>query len=292
MPESSQTQTPSSLMSPGTVPEAPGTGPKLPGTGRESPGDLRETVLANWVREPLDDAVDRRRRVVFPPKVAIAGTPLAGAQGLLLAEAQRPDTLLMMGDNPALPTMPERPTLKDFFLLRLSPMGVRHLLQSAKLAREQGLDEKVVTACLLHDIAIAGLLSANHGYWGAQLVAPYVDEEIAWAIEKHEALRYFPDEAAGYTYPQAYIDYFGPDYRPPEYLRAEHEAARKHRWYMTSRLITINDVYSFDPDTEVDFSEFEDVVGRNFRQPPEGLGFDGSPVAHMWRTMIWPNNFL
>ena len=24
----------------------------------------------------------------------------------------------------------------------------------------------------------------------------------------------------------------------------------------------------------------------------EGLGFDGSPVAHMWRSMIWPNNFL
>ncbi len=40
------------------------------------------------------------------------------------------------------------------------------------------------------------------------------------------------------------------------------------------------------------YDEFEDVVGRNFRQPPEGLGFDGSPVAHMWRTMIWPNNFL
>ena len=59
-----------------------------------------------------------------------------------------------------------------------------------------------------------------------------------------------------------------------------------------SRLITINDIYSFDPDTVVDFSEFEDVIGRNFRQPAEGLGFDGSPVAHMWRTMIWPNNFL
>jgi hypothetical protein len=61
---------------------------------------------------------------------------------------------------------------------------------------------------------------------------------------------------------------------------------------MTSRLITINDIYSFDPDVAVDFDEFEDVVGRNFRQPHEGLGFDGSPVAHMWRTMIWPNNFL
>jgi hypothetical protein len=61
---------------------------------------------------------------------------------------------------------------------------------------------------------------------------------------------------------------------------------------MTSRLITVNDVYSFDPHAQVDFGELEDVVGRNFRQPPEGLGFDGSPVAHMWRTMIWPNNFL
>jgi hypothetical protein len=258
----------------------------------ELPASLREAGLANWIREPLDDAVDRRRRIIFPPAVATMGTALSGCQRALLAQARRPDTICMMGDNPALPTMPERPVLKDFFQLRLHKVGASHLLQSAKVARENGLDEKVVMACLLHDIAIAGLLSANHGYWGAQMVAPYVDEEVAWAIEKHEALRYFPDESVGYTYPQAYIDYFGPDYRPPDYLRREAESARRHRWYMTSRLITINDIYSFDPDAVADFSEFEDLVGRNFRQPAEGLGFDGSPVAHMWRTMIWPNNFL
>jgi hypothetical protein len=200
--------------------------------------------------------------------------------------------VFMMGDNPELPRMPERPTLKDFFELRFSKIGARHLLQSARVARENGLDEKVITACLLHDVAIAGLVSANHGYWGAQMVAPYVHEEVAWAIEKHEALRYFPDEAVGYAYPQAYIDYFGPGYRPPAYIRREYEAARQHRWYMTSRLITINDIYSFDPVATVGYDEFEEVVGRNFRQPAEGLGFDGSPVAHMWRTMIWPNNFL
>jgi diaminopimelate decarboxylase len=34
------------------------------------------------------------------------------------------------------------------------------------------------------------------------------------------------------------------------------------------------------------------VIGRAFRQPEEGLGFDASPPAHMWRSMIWPNNFL
>jgi hypothetical protein len=258
----------------------------------ELPASLREAGLDNWIREPLDDAVDRRRRIIMPPAVGVLGTPARGHQGALLAEARHEDTLFMMGDNPALPKLPERPTLRDFYRLRFDPIPRTHLLQSARVARENGLGEKVIMACLLHDIAIAGLLSANHGYWGAQLVAPYVDDEVAWAIEKHEALRYFPDEAAGYTYPQAYIDYFGPDYRPPGYLRREAEAARQHRWYMTSRLVTINDIYSFDPGVTVEFDDFEDVVGRNFRQPADGLGFDGSPVAHMWRTMIWPNNFL
>lgn len=54
----------------------------------------------------------------------------------------------------------------------------------------------------------------------------------------------------------------------------------------------MNDLYAFDPDTTVDMEEFVDLIGRNFRQPEDGLGFDGSPVAHMWRAMIWPHNAL
>jgi hypothetical protein len=61
---------------------------------------------------------------------------------------------------------------------------------------------------------------------------------------------------------------------------------------MTSRLITVNDLYAFDPNVEVHLEDFVDILGRNFRQPPEGLGFDGSPVAHMWRTLMWPTRFL
>ncbi|HET9899113.1 MAG TPA: hypothetical protein VFQ44_29665 [Streptosporangiaceae bacterium] len=258
----------------------------------ELPASLRDAGLDNWIREPLDDAVDRRRRIIMPPAAAIMGTPLSQHHAALMAEARHPDTIFMMGQNPALPPMPAQPTLRDFFELRFSKVGRSHMLQSAKLAVLNGLDEKVVMACLLHDIAIAGLLSANHGYWAAQMIGPYVDEEIAWAVQKHEPLRYFPDESVGYSYPEAYISYFGADYNPPDYIKAEHEAARGHRWYMTSRLVTINDIYSFDPNVVVTFDEFDDVVGRHFRQPEEGLGFDGSPVAHMWRTMIWPNNFL
>ena len=31
---------------------------------------------------------------------------------------------------------------------------------------------------------------------------------------------------------------------------------------MTSRLVTINDIYSFDPNVTVEFDEFSDIVGR------------------------------
>jgi hypothetical protein len=54
----------------------------------------------------------------------------------------------------------------------------------------------------------------------------------------------------------------------------------------------VNDVYSFDPNAKVNLDDFVDIVGRNFRQPEEGLGLDNSPSAHMWRTMMWPNRFL
>ena len=41
--------------------------------------------------------------------------------------------------------------------------------------------------------------------------------------------------------------------------------------------------------TKVDLEQFTDLIGRRFRQPKEGLGFDGSPVAHMWRSIIRPD---
>jgi hypothetical protein len=42
----------------------------------------------------------------------------------------------------------------------------------------------------------------------------------------------------------------------------------------------------------VRLEELTDIVGRHFKQPKEGLGFDNSPVAHMWRTLIYPDNPL
>jgi hypothetical protein len=61
---------------------------------------------------------------------------------------------------------------------------------------------------------------------------------------------------------------------------------------MTARMLTVNDLYAFDPDVHVELEEFTDIVARNFRQPPEGLGLDASPSAHMWRTIMWPTRYL
>ena len=195
----------------------------------------------------------------------------------------------LQGTDPLLPKMPEKPKLLDFFALRWT--NSQHLFQSANLALENGHDERLVLACLLHDIGNR-FIRTDHGYWGAQLIEPYVDEEISWAIRYHQALRFFPDESVGYAYPEAYIRYFGEDYKPEPYIYEAYEHARNHRWYMTSRMITVNDLYSFDPNVEITIDPFVDIIGRHFRDPDEGLGFDSSPVAHLWRTIIWPNNFL
>jgi len=201
-----------------------------------------------------------------------------------------PGKYFNMGPDPRLPPMPEKPTLLDYFKNRFA--STNHLLQSGALAIKNGHSEKVVLACLLHDIAVVSFIRCDHGYWGAQMIEPYVDEEVSWAVRAHQALRFFPDESVGYSYPEMYVKLFGPDYRPEPYIVAEYERATKHRHYMTARLITVNDIYSFDPNAKVSLDDFVDIIGRHFRQPKEGLGFDASPSAHMWRTIMWPTRFL
>ncbi len=198
---------------------------------------------------------------------------------------------LLMGEDPRLPAMPEKPTLMDFFRCRFAP-STQHLLQSANLARTNGLPESMVLACLLHDIAVVGFIRSDHGYWGAQLIEPYVDEEVSWAIRMHQALRFFPDENVGYAYPENYIRMFGDDYQPEPYIVADYERARNHKWYMSARMICVNDLYSFDPNVVIPIDAFEDIIGRHFRQPPEGLGNDNTPASHMWRTLRRPCNAL
>jgi hypothetical protein len=187
--------------------------------------------------------------------IALLGTPGTASEREILRQLDG-ETVLMMGDNPELPPMPRAPRLLDFFRLRFTDIAFRHLLQSAKLAFDQGFDETVIVACLLHDIAIAALMRTDTGT----------------GSPAHRTLRIGRDSVGG---------------------KASSGAALfSGREHMTARLITINDVYSFEEDCEIDPEMFTDIVGRHFKQPREGLGFDGPASAYMWRTMIWPTNAL
>jgi hypothetical protein len=211
----------------------------------------------------------------------VAGLPRRRGTGALFFNAQS------AGKLPLLAKMPEKPTLVDFFNLRFDRTR-NHCYQSATLALKNGVDEPVILACLLHD-TVQELMRSDHGYWGAQLYEPYLSERTTFGIRYHQALRFYPDEKAGYEYPEFYRRIFGVDYVPVPHVQRDYAMVRKHKWYDAPRAVTVNDTYSFDPNAKVSIDPFVDIIGRHFKQPKEGLGNDSSPSAHMWRTLANPD---
>jgi hypothetical protein len=193
------------------------------------------------------------------------------------------------GNVKRLEPLPDKPTLQDFFRLRFAPAN--HVLQSATRAMKTGMSEEIILACLLHD-TVQALMKPDHGWWGAQLYEAYIPEKSAFAIRYHQTLRFYPDPEAGYEYPDQYYRTFGHDYVPPQYIEDTYKMLKNHKWYMEPRLVTVNDLYAFDPNAKVSIDPFIDVIGRHFKQPKEGLGNDNSPSAHMWRTLTRPDSPL
>jgi predicted HD phosphohydrolase len=84
---------------------------------------------------------------------------------------------------------------------------LEHALQCAQLARESAADEELQLACLLHDVGryaidqslVADTLESTrvgpqargHHEVGADLLAPWVPERLAWCVRMHaDAKRY------------------------------------------------------------------------------------------------------
>jgi hypothetical protein len=194
------------------------------------------------------------------------------------------------GNVKRLAPLPPKPTLTDYFNLRFTATS-NHCLQSANRAMKNGMSEEVILACLLHD-TVQELIKVDHGWWGAQMYEPYVSEKVTFAIRYHQALRFFEDKEHGYEYPDLYRRMFGSDYKPEPYIQQTYETVRKHRWYLEPRMVTVNDLYAFEPNVKPTLDQFTDIIGRNFKQPQEGLGFDNSRVAHMWRSISMPDHPL
>ena len=102
-----------------------------------------------------------RERMIVPPPVGLNGSGRADPEPAMLAALDGAH-VMMMGDNPALPQMPKKPSLMDFFRLRFSDITARHLLTSAAKALAHGEKDSVVMACLLHDISNGCLIRTDH----------------------------------------------------------------------------------------------------------------------------------
>ena len=241
----------------------------------------RAEELEHYMMHRLDDSV--------APEVDGEEAALLELYEAQEVRAPRGTGNLFQPNGRELEPMPAKPTLEDFYRLRFNP--ATHVLQSATHALETGQPESTIIACLLHDVVL-NMIKVDHGWWGAQLVEPYVDEKVSWGIRYHAPLRFYPDDTVGYEYPEMYNRIFGEDYEPEPYIREAAEFAQNHRWYMEARMITVNDTYGFQEGMQVSLDPFIDIIGRNFKQPVEGLGYDNSASAHMWRTIANPNRPL
>lgn len=70
-------------------------------------------------------------------------------------------------------------TLSGYKITRL-----QHGLQSATRARRDGADTDWVVAALLHDIG-DGLAPQNHDRFAAEIMRPFMREEVTWVVEHH-----------------------------------------------------------------------------------------------------------
>ena len=184
--------------------------------------------------------------------------------------------------------MPNRPTLVDFFKLRFAP--ATHVLQSATDALKKGQKEETVLACLLHDVVL-NLIKVDHGWWATARRAVRLGEgELGDSLSPVLAV------LSGFDCRLRISGDVQPYLREGLRAAAAHQggvrARAQHKWYMEARLITVHDQYAFNPEMVVSMDPFIDIIGRHFKQPKEGLGADNSAVAHMWRTMVYPDNPL
>ena len=57
---------------------------------------------------------------------------------------------------------------------------------------------------------------------------------------------------------------------PEPYLQKDARLGQNHKWYEYPRLVTVNDLYSFDRSAKVSIEPFLQIVARHFKQPMKG----------------------
>ena len=122
-----------------------------------------------------------------------------------------------------------------------------HSLQAATRARQDGADDELVAAALIHDVGDE-LAPFNHSEMAAAILRPYVRPEVTWIVEQHGLFQSY-----------YFAHHLGGD-------RDGRERFRGHRWYRACEDFCANwDQNSFDPEYPWDpLESFEPLVRKIF----------------------------
>jgi predicted HD phosphohydrolase len=125
-----------------------------------------------------------------------------------------------------------------------------HCLQTATRAERDGADPEVVVASLCHDIGKA-ISVPNHPAIAAEIIKPYVRDEVYWMIRAHQDFQ-----------GKHYYAHFDKDPNAREQYRGE-------PWFdLAERFADDWDQTSFDPDYPSEsLSHFEPMVREVFARP-------------------------
>jgi len=125
-----------------------------------------------------------------------------------------------------------------------------HSLQTATLAERAGADTELIVASLCHDVGKATSI-ANHGAIAAEILRPYVRDEIYWVIRTHQDFQGLH-----------YYEYMG---RDPQ-ARAQYRDAA---WYaLAERFADEWDQCAFDPAYDAhSLDHFAPLVREVFGRP-------------------------
>ena len=136
----------------------------------------------------------------------------------------------------------ESDTMTGYKITRLE-----HGLQSATRARRDGADIDWVVATLLHDIG-DGLAPQNHDKFAAEILRPYMRDEVVWVVEHH-----------GIFQMVYYAHHYGWD-------RDQHLQFKDHPYYQSCVDFCARwDQTSFDPEYPMDpLESFEKEVRAVF----------------------------
>ena len=122
-----------------------------------------------------------------------------------------------------------------------------HSLQTATRALNDGADDDMVVAALIHDVGDM-LAPYNHADVAAALLKPYVRPEVTWIVQQHGLFQSY-----------YYVHYFGGD-------RNARDRFKDHPWYASCESFCSKwDQSSFDPKfPTLPLSAFEPAVHRVF----------------------------